>query len=102
MKFQIKATSIWRDEHERLIKEYPMLADYCYEVETTESRTGQWIKDENGDPIYFPNSRTASIHTPYITIDSLKQLIEFINRLEGTSEIVVGEDFIEIYDGYRE
>lgn len=103
MKFQIEATSIWRDKHERLIKEYPMLADYGYEVETKDVPVvPRWIKDENGRFIKFHTGETKTIHTPYITVNSLEQLMEFIKRLEGTSEIIVSEDFIEIYDGYRE
>ena len=103
MKFRITATSVWWQEHEKLIEEYPILSNYGYELEEKQIPvSGCWIKDENGKRIWQTTDKTRPIYTPYIHIDTLEQLVEFIKALEDCGTIVMTEDEIEIYDGYRE
>ena len=105
MKFRITATSIWSyNEYEQLIKDYPSLLNYGFEVEEKQVPVGGcWTRDENDNRIWQTTDQTRSSYTPYIYVDSLEQLIELIKNLEDdVRTIVLTEDEIEIYDGYRE
>ena len=106
MKFRITATSIWSDEHKRLLEDYPILSEYGYEVEEKRVPVGGcWIRDENGKRIWQTTDETRPSYTPYINIDTLEHLVEFIKGLKTSyevHEIVLTEDEIEIYDYYRE
>lgn len=102
MKFEIRATSIWRDEHEQIPKAYPILKEFGYDV-------GKWTYDENGKRIFQVTDKRP-YYVPYIEVDSLERLLELSRALndEHTQELIIdagdGRDMpiIEIYDGYRE
>lgn len=109
MKFEIRATSIWRDEHEQIPKAYPILKEFGYDVEERESDVGKWTYDENGKQI-FQVSDKKPYYVPYIEIDSLDRLLELSRALgeENSMELIVSPDgsenmpYIEIYDSWRE
>ena len=102
MKFKVSATSVWDfDSHEpktKLIKEYPCLKNFGFENILFEKPVRNRIRDEEGRLItqfsYEPRYDT------YITIDTIEQLLELIKVVENP--LVITENEIEIYDGYRE
>ena len=105
MKFRIDATSIPIGPaygcHEKLLKEFPCLSKFGLEIVGEEINAGgQWIRDENNNRIWQPSNRKKIFYAPYVTIDTVEQLIELINSVENP--IVVTSDTIEIYDTYRE
>lgn len=85
MKFIVSATTTWNPKE--LTESYPAIYDYDHEVEKHSSaETPYWIKT-------------------YIRLDTLAELIEFINKID--EPIIInnrGDDEyeIEIYDNYRE
>lgn len=106
MRFRIEATSIWSNAtaHEKLIKEYPCLQNFGYEVETTTKIKKTWINDECGNRIWQKGPETI-VHTPYVNLNSLEDL----NRLYEAvaNPLIYSGDIsdyptIEIYDGFRE
>jgi hypothetical protein len=104
MKFRIESTCISHRKPEKLIKEYPCLRYFRFEVEQEEVPLGgQWIADENGRIIRQVSDETRTKYTSYIYIDTIEQLMGLLKAVKDeTTEIIVGDDYIEIYDGYRE
>lgn len=105
MKFRIDATSVpigmYYDNHEQLLKEFPCLSKFGLEVVEEEANcSGQWIRDENNHRIWQPSDKKRIFYTPYVTIDTVEQLVELIAAVDYP--IVVTSDAIEIYDTYRE
>lgn len=83
MKFIVTATSTW--DPAKLVKSYPAIYDYGHELDK-DPTSPNWIKT-------------------YIRIDTLAELIEFLNKID-TPIIISGsaddEYELEIYDDYRE
>jgi hypothetical protein len=79
-----------------------MLNEYGLEVEEFEHRyeTRIRIYDENGVGTVQPVSRVVDIKRAFVTIHTLEQLMDLIKAVNHS--IIVTEDEIEIYDGYRE
>jgi hypothetical protein len=79
-----------------------MLNEHGLEVEEFEQRyeTRIRIHDENGVAIVQPVSRVVDIKRASVTIHTLEQLMDLIKAVNHS--IIVSEDAIEIYDGYRE
>lgn len=82
MRFSVCATSTW--DPEELVTEYPQLYDYDHEAETIPS---------NG---FYQRT--------FVRLDTLAELVEFINKVGHKIIIKPCKDCyeIEIYDGYRE
>lgn len=105
MKFRIDATSVpigtCFDDSKRLLKEFPCLSKFGLEIVEEEYHiSGEWIRDENNNLIWQPSSKKKIRYIPYLTINTLEQLVELINSVDNP--IVVTADAIEIYDTYRE
>lgn len=106
MKFSITATSVYGNDPERLLKEYPCLRDYNFEIKDIQVPHRTIIKDENGNPIVFKNGTYSVRHETYIDVDDLQTLLKLFGdtrELIITKSIADDADFeIEIYDDYRE
>ena len=100
MKFLITTTR--SNDNITVLNDYPCLIDYNYALEAFTKVRKIRIKDENGNPMYQEISET--ILEPVIHISDMKELIEFIDRVEAP--IIISHDKalpeIEIYDGYIE
>ena len=97
MKFKIEASSVRWDGYEMLSK-YPALTNFGYKVEEVTKIRNIPIRDEDNKRIFQPTP--TIIKTPYITIDSLEQLIELHKVVDES--LIITSDSIEIYDSYRE
>jgi len=101
MRFKIES-SWYYDTYEQLIKKYPCLKDFGFEVEKKNIVRFEKIKDEEGE--ILKQEYEKSIYTPYIYIYGLEEL----RRLrESVHHCLIidwdgDEASIEIYDGYRE
>lgn len=87
MKFKITASSLWSTETDKLLKEYPCLHDFGYEVEETTEYS-------------FYHNLNYPKKTAYIHINSLEELVKFKQAVDKI--IIFDEDEIEIYDAWRE
>ena len=93
MKFLVESSVHW--ERDKLIENYPCLRKYGY---------------DDSELIKHKRYSSFDIKPAYITIDSLEQLLEFMNEVDAP--VIVNDTFIqdnvtakysiEIYDGYRE
>lgn len=86
MKFRITATSCSDDVN--MLKYYPFLKDRIKIEQTTKS-----------EKTYF-GSVTYTYKKCFIEIATLEELME-LNKMCGT-EIIIADNELEIYDGYRE
>ena len=98
MKFKI-TSSFFSNNFEKIIKEYPCLKDFGFEVVEYEVPLKTWTWDENGMRILQIYGK-ETIRKPYVTIESLEQLLALKSAIE--EPLIITEDEIEIYDGYRE
>ena len=76
MKFQIYRSLDYRPNYEKMLETYPALVNYNFETD----KTG------NG----------------YVTITSLKQLMQMVKEIDQEIILSPNNDGIEIYDNYRE
>lgn len=96
MLYRITASATASDD--RILNEYPCLKDFGWKlVEFVENRHTR-ILDENMRSIY--QTIPTTYYRPYIEINSLEEL----QKLQAAIEypLIIYEDEIEIYDGYRE
>ena len=103
MKFRIISSCYVFDiETEQLLDEYPVLKKYGLEVieETRTSYEDIRITDENGLPMTQKVLYPYKIKIAYVNINTIEQLMNLIKDVEYP--VIVTEDEIEIYDGYRE
>lgn len=101
MQYQITSTDWW--DSECIIEHYPCLKDFGFENKEVEAVVHhEFIRDENGKVIVQPIYGIKKI--PFVNIDSLEQLNEFIKTVD--TPIIISEVDciygIEIYDDYRE
>lgn len=99
MKFKIESTN-W-DATEKMIEQYPCLANFGLEIEKKEEPKYCKIKDENGKPLLFEYG-TKMTYTPYIDINNIDTLVEFTKAVDCCIIFDGRDATIEIYDGYRE
>lgn len=76
MKFQIYRSLDYKPNYEKMLEIYPALANYNFKTD----------KSGNG----------------YVTITSLKQLIQMVKEINQEIILSPYDDDIEIYDDYRE
>lgn len=76
MKFQIYRSLDYRPNCEKMLETYPVLANYNFKMD----------KSGNG----------------YVTITSLKQLMQMVKEIGQEIILSPDNDGIEIYDDYRE
>ena len=76
MKFQVYRTLNYQPNYEKLLETYPVLANYNLK------------KDDAGNC--------------YVTITSLKQLMQLVKEINQEIILSPCNDGIEIYDNYRE
>ena len=102
MKFYISQSDWVYDEEKqnaKLIKEYPCLKEYGFELEKIVTKyTRGTVQDDEGNTLEVERCKVS--YKPYIIINSLEELMKFIKDVDN--ELVIREDYIEIYDGYRE
>lgn len=100
MKYQIKSTT-W-DNIEQLIKHYPCLIKFGFEIDIQLVDREIPVEDENGNIVKFIYGDEV-LNTSFITIDDLDEIRELAEMVK--SPLIIFEDdepTIEIYDGYRE
>ena len=98
MTFKVRATSYQKDED--VIKGYPQLYDFGFKIEEKRVPKFEAIRDENGKLLrQFLGYKIKLEPTIQInTLDELMKLIQSVN-----SQIIIDNDnWIEIYDNYRE
>ena len=95
MKFKIVSTDYY-DENEKIIKKYPCLKDFGFEIEKYEAP----VIDFDYKSREFKTIGTVTKYRTYLTINSLERLIELETAVEYP--LIITEDEIEIYDSYRE
>ena len=98
MTFKVRATSYQKDED--VIKGYPQLYDFGFKIEEKRVSKFEAIRDENGKLLrQFLGYKIKLEPTIQInTLDELMKLIQSVN-----SQIIIDNDnWIEIYDNYRE
>lgn len=71
------SNEVCKDRAEKIIKDYPCLKDFGFEIENLDN---------------YPSA--------YIYIYSLEELVKLKNAVNN--ELIIGDEFIEIYDGCRE
>ena len=98
MKFKITSSS-YSNNFEKIIKEYPCLKDFGFEVAEYEVPLKTRTRDECGKRIFQIYGKNI-IREPYVTIESLERLLALKSAVE--EPLIITEDEIEIYDGYRE
>lgn len=76
MKFQVYRSMDYKPNCEKMLEVYPVLANY--------------------------NFKTDNAGYGYITITSLKQLMQFVKEIDQEIILSPFNDVIEIYDDYRE
>ena len=76
MKFQIYRSLDYRPNYEKMLEAYPVLANYNFKTD----------KSGNG----------------YVTITSLKRLMQMVEEIGQEIILFPDNDNIEIYDDYRE
>ena len=98
MRFELYST-VWYDTKD-IIERYPCLKDFKVEECTVKKDRYITTLDENGNRIrqVIKDDRTET--KCFIDIDTIDQLINLLKAADN--ELVIGKDFIEIYDGYRE
>ena len=96
---KIKIISTYYNNIEKLVEKYPCLKDFGFEVVEYEEPLKTWTWDENGKRILQIYGKKI-IREPYVTIESLERLLEL--RFAVDEPLIITEDEIEIYDGYRE
>lgn len=98
MTFKVSATSYWNDED--AIKGYPQLYDFGFKIEEKQEPKFEVIRDENGKLLRQCSGYKIKLE-PTIQIDTLDELMKLIQSVNR--ELIIGKDnWIEIYDGYRE
>lgn len=98
MTFKVRSTSYWNDED--VIKGYPQLYDFCFKIEEKQEPKFEMIRDENEKLLrQFLGYKIKLEPTIQInTLDELMKLVQSVN-----SQIIIDNDnWIEIYDNYRE
>lgn len=103
MKFRIFSSGYCLDrEFDKFLSKYPVLEKYGLEIEEFDQRRKRYVTvtDENGMEMRQMMPYTFHVKRANVTIDTLEQLMDIIKDV-GHS-VVVNEDSIEIYDGYRE
>lgn len=115
MKFVIESSGYHRDD---LLREYPFLVDYGFEMMEKIVPNRTRIRDERDNVIWQIGTRTDTI--PCIHVNTLEELVDLSKKVgEGNSIIIhseynnvydyvknkwvgIGIPSIEIYDDYRE
>lgn len=98
MKFKI-VSSFYSNNFEKIIKEYPCLKEFGFEVVEYEVPLKTWTCDERGMRILQIHGK-QTIRKSYVTIESIEQLLALKSAVKAP--LIIDEDEIEIYDGYRE
>ena len=107
MKIEIRSTttSLYYGDGQDVLHDYPCLSDFGYEAVTEERPKRSRIVGEDGKVTWKDIGETYSVTTHYVNIDTIEKLFE-LSRLTNMELIIrAGEgydDYVEIYDGYRE
>lgn len=106
MRFKIYSSGQFVDDPTELLRNYPCLKDYNFEIVEYEKEYEHhsWIRDEKGERIRQTRIEKRKIVEGYITVDSLNQLMKLVQDID--EPIIIDNDMIkpniEIYDTYRE
>lgn len=107
MEFKIFRTSYYEDKpceeaYEKITPQYGISTFNSFEAYDKRFGEGSWLAIGTEHKV-LPNGRIQRRLGDqlewYVTIDTLEELIKFIQKY---GKLVINEDFIEIYDYYRE
>lgn len=104
MKFEIYSTKVYPNYHsgyssQKLIEEYPCLKGFGFEIVKYEEPRRRIYWDGYGHRIHEIVG-TDTLYKACVTIDTIEQLMALQSACEES--LIITEDEIEIYDGYRE
>ena len=96
MEFNIEASAT---SNKKLIETYPCLNNFCYTEKEIKRPRIELIKDENGEKMWQNFGYWNDI-IPQIQINSFEDIMKLIQ--EVGAPLIIDNDSIEIYDGWRE
>lgn len=100
-KFYVRSTSVWENP-DKIIQYYPCLHDFGFDIQGVRRNFKTRIRDEHGEIIFQEGYDIKRFGV--ISVNTIEQLLLLKERVK--CELIIDmeneENWIEIYDGYRE